>query len=92
MTKTANHQAIKTKTILANPVKTYKRAKKIDVSKFNERTKHEGKTVFRDPETKFMLSKDVAGNRSHGGSYWKLLDKDGKRIATLSKDGDVLRK
>lgn len=41
-----------------------------------------------------MLVKDNAAGKptAHGGSYWKLLDKHGNRIGTLSKDGIYLRK
>jgi len=40
----------------------------------------------------WKISRDVGGVRSHGGSYWKLNDPKGNRIATLDKFGNILRK
>lgn len=50
-----------------------------------------GSQDLKDPDTKWVISRDVGKGNAHGGSYWKLMDKKGKRIATLDKDGRVLR-
>ena len=65
----------------------------IDLSKFTDRQKISGgKANYVDPKTGWILSPDRAGANSHGGSAWKLIDKKGNRIATLDKNGNVLRK
>lgn len=65
---------------------------KVDLSAFSKKGKYEGKNVLIDPRTSYMIIRDRAGANSHGGSFWKLLDKTGKRIFTLAEDGRVLRK
>lgn len=45
----------------------------------------------KDPKSKWTISRDVGKDNARGGSYWKLMDSKGKRIATLDKDGKVLR-
>lgn len=45
----------------------------------------------KDPKSKWTISRDVGKDNAHGGSYWKLMDNKGKRIATLDKNGKVLR-
>ena len=64
---------------------------KVDLSTF-AKGKYEGQNVLIDSRTGFMIIRDRAGSNSHGGSFWKLLDKSGKRIVTLAEDGRVLRK
>ncbi|CNF73732.1 hemagglutinin-like secreted protein [Yersinia similis] len=65
----------------------------IDLSTFNQRKAISGsKGEFIDPKTGWRISPDRAGNNSHGGSAWKLLDKNGNRVATLDQNGNVLRK
>ena len=64
---------------------------KIDMSKFSQRVKNSGaKPDLKDPKTGWRISPDRAGANSHQSDY-KLLDKNGKRIATISKDGKILR-
>ena len=79
------------------PKKDYKseleKGDQIDLSTFNQRKAVSGsKGEFVDPKTGWKISPDRAGNNSHGGSAWKLLDKNGNRIATLDQNGNVLRK
>ncbi|MDD7911542.1 hemagglutinin repeat-containing protein [Pseudovibrio exalbescens] len=62
----------------------------INLGDFTKRVR--GSKDFADPATGYRISKDRAGAGGHGGSFWKLYDKRGNRIATLSKDGQVLRK
>lgn len=50
-----------------------------------------GTQTKKDPKSGWSISRDVGKGNSHGGSYWKLMDKSGKRIATLDKNGKVLR-
>lgn len=59
------------------------------IGKFTKKVK--GKQEYEDPKSGWSISRDVGKNNSHGGSYWKLMDKSGKRIATLDKNGKVLR-
>ena len=40
----------------------------------------------------WRILRDNAGNNGHGGSFWKLVNKAGTRIATLARDGRILRK
>jgi hypothetical protein len=49
---------------------------------------------FQDPESGQFIEKDsslYACDISHGGSAWKLFDKSGKKIGTVSKNGIWLR-
>ena len=39
----------------------------------------------------WKIVRDRAGGNSHGGSYWKLIDPKGNRIATLDEFGNILR-
>lgn len=70
---------------------------RVDLSKFTRGSsnnfKYNGKPAYRNDKG-YMLVKDNAAGKptAHGGSYWKLLDKHGNRIGTLSKDGTYLRK
>jgi filamentous hemagglutinin len=63
---------------------------KVDLSTFTK-GKYEGQNVLIDSRTGYMIIRDRAGANSHGGSFWKLLNKSGKRIATLAENGKVLR-
>ncbi len=64
---------------------------KIDLDRFSDRQSKSGQRgVLRDPKTGEYLERD-RGNNPHGGSHWKLKDRKGKRIATISKDGTILR-
>lgn len=66
---------------------------KVNLDLFSQRKSNSGgRAEFVDPKTGWKISPDRAGNNSHGGSAWKLLDKNGNRIATLDKNGNVLRK
>ena len=65
---------------------------KVDLSKFN--TKLPNGQGFKGPDG-WRIVKDRAVNASkmvgHGGSFWKLMQGAKKRIATLAKDGTILR-
>lgn len=54
--------------------------------------KIKGSQTKKDPKSGWSISRDVGKDNAHGGSYWKLMNKAGKRIATLDKNGKVLRK
>ncbi|PAE06380.1 hypothetical protein CHI12_16755 [Terribacillus saccharophilus] len=60
------------------------------ISKFTEKVR--GSQKYRDPDTKWTIARDSGKANSHGGSYWKLFNSKGKRVATLTKEGKVLRK
>lgn len=63
----------------------------VGLKRFTKRLKD---NVLEDPKTKQRLVPDHArnsGGSGHGGSYWKLLDRGGHRIGTISKDGRWLR-
>ncbi|WP_245418964.1 hypothetical protein [Phyllobacterium endophyticum] len=64
---------------------------RIDLSRFNERVKIEGETAFRDPKSSYFISRDKAATDAHDG-VWKLLDRLGNRIGTITEDGRFLRK
>lgn len=89
------------KTVVNNALKSsaHTAAKKIKSSLLDDNgvkiklftQKIKGKQEYKDPKSGWSISRDVGKNNSHGGSYWKLIDKYGKRIATLDKNGKVLR-
>ena len=58
----------------------------VDLSQFDEKVN--GSSVKYKEDGGWTVEKDTSG---HGGSAWKLKDKSGKRIASLDKDGKVLR-
>jgi hypothetical protein len=61
------------------------------ISKFTQRI--DGKNPkYKEPKSKWTISRDRGKGNSHGGSYWKLEDAKGTRKATLTKEGKVLRK
>lgn len=47
-----------------------KKNDRIDLSRFNNKARLEGQTIFKDSRTGYMLIKDRAGTNAHGGSYW----------------------
>ena len=61
----------------------------VKIKLFTEKIKK--KQEWKDPKSGWSISRDVGKGNSHGGSYYKLMDKSGKRIATLDKNGKVLR-
>jgi RHS repeat-associated protein len=65
---------------------------KLDMARFDRRVKVEGETRFQDQKSGYQVSPDRGGDKSHGGSAFKLINSSGKRIATLNSDGLVLRK
>ncbi len=67
---------------IPNKLKT-KDKTKVDLKKFNIRLPNGG--GWKDPDG-WKIVKDTA---KHAGSVWKLLNKSGKRIATLWEDGRV---
>lgn len=58
----------------------------VDLDKFTEKVN--GKKAYKE-EKGWTIEQDTAG---HGGRAWKLKDKSGKRVASLSEDGKVLGK
>lgn len=60
----------------------------VDIRKFTQKVN--GQQTWKDPKTGWKISKDRGDG--HGGSYYKLIDNRGKRIATLTKNGKILRK
>ena len=58
----------------------------VDIGKFKKKVK--GKTA-QEEDGGWQIEKDNAG---HGGSAWKLKNKKGQRVASLDKNGKVLRK
>ncbi|UYZ13762.1 hypothetical protein A6764_01895 [Brevibacillus sp. WF146] len=61
----------------------------VDLGKFTQPVK--GRKAYRDPKTGWEIDADKAGEKSHGGSAWKLKNPKGKRVATLDKKGKILR-
>jgi len=59
----------------------------IDLERFSKPGTDGGKL---DPKTNFELQRDWAGQRGHGGSYYKLYY-NGKKAAVLDKFGRILR-
>ena len=58
-------------------------------------TKKDKNGRLTDPKTRQYLEREMArnsGNGGHGGSYWKLYNRKGERMGTISKDGRWLRK
>jgi hypothetical protein len=74
------------------PNEKLEKGDQVDLDRFSKRVKVEGETRFEDPKSGYQISKDRAGGNSHGVSAWKLLDRAGDRIGTLSSDGTFLRK
>jgi hypothetical protein len=73
----------------------YNKGEDINLSRFTETSKVNGKNVLMDPKTKQYIMKDKGKNSGvggHGGSAWKLFNKSNERIGTISEDGRWLRK
>lgn len=64
----------------------------INLKKFTQRIPHSKPPSYKDPKTNWTIQKDRAGAGGHGGSFWKLFNPSGKRVATLSQNGKILRK
>ncbi|MBR0588958.1 SAR2788 family putative toxin [Bacillus pumilus] len=62
----------------------------VKISLFTKKVK--GKQEWKDPKSGWSISRDLGKGNSHGGSYYKLMNKSGERIATLNKSGHILRK
>lgn len=60
----------------------------VDIGKFTQKVK--GQQTWKDPKTGWKITRD--NGNGHGGSYYKLLNKSGKRVATLTKSGKILRR
>ncbi|GLF88762.1 hypothetical protein Saga11_00210 [Bacillus safensis] len=56
---------------------------KIKISLFNKKVK--GKQEWKDPTSGWSILRDLGKGNSHGGSYYKLMNESGERIATLNK-------
>ncbi len=74
----------KIKKILKKIPNSLKKDGKVDLTKFDRKVK--GETAWKSSNG-WKITKDTA---NHGGRVWKLLDKSGKRIASLGADGSVL--
>ena len=83
-----NLKAVKTHNIAKNVNKSLLNDKGVSIGKFTQKVKGKNPT-WRDPKTKWTISKNKG--QSHGGSYWKLINNKGKRIASLTKEGKILR-
>ncbi len=59
----------------------------VDLDKFTEKVS--GKKSYKDPKTGWVIDKDTSG---HGGRKWKLKNKKGKRVGSLSGSGKILGK
>jgi hypothetical protein len=68
-------------------------SKTVDLTKFTKKVPNNGgPPKWQDIITQWYIVKDQAsGGQGHGGSFWKLLDWAGKRIASLTSDGKILR-
>ena len=68
---------------------------KFDINKFTQRKKVlKDNPHFVDPKTRQYIQKEDALNSGSGPhkGHWKLFDRHGRRIATLSKEGKILGK
>jgi RHS repeat-associated protein len=63
---------------------------RVDISIFTRSVRGSSDKV--DPRSGYKISPDRGGDRSHGGSAYKLLDPRGARLFTLDSSGNVLRK
>ena len=62
---------------------------KVDISKFTQKQK--GSQSYKDNKTGWSIERDHLKANSHGGSFWKLKNSKGDRVATLAEDGTILR-
>lgn len=69
------------------PEKLKKSSGYVDLGKFNKRLRGGAKEEKRG----WKIETDRGKENSHGGSAWKLYNKNGKRVATLSKNDKILR-
>ncbi|MCP3658950.1 MAG: hypothetical protein GY830_00965, partial [Bacteroidetes bacterium] len=58
----------------------------VDLSKFTQKLE---KGIWENPKTGYTISRDKA---NHGGSLWKLNNKDGNRIGSITSTGTYVRK
>lgn len=69
----------------------YCEGENIGLERFSEKKKHNGRWRLTDPKTGEWLDPDNSPGNPHGGSHWKLRDRKGKRIGTITCDGKFLR-
>ena len=74
------------KKILKNIPNSLKKGDKVDLSKFDSKISE--KKAYK-AKNGWRIEKDTG---HHGGREWKLINKAGKRIASLGKDGTILAK
>lgn len=60
----------------------------VDLGKFNKKLRKGA----RKERKGWKIEPDRGKGHSHGGSAWKLYNRNGKRIATLNKSGKILRR
>lgn len=74
---------------------SYEAGENIDMSRFSEKKIRKNRsTILRDPKSGEYLELDRGrhtGAGPHGGSEYKLRDKRGQRIGSVTKDGKFLR-
>lgn len=73
------------------PARLKKKNGDVDLGKFTKRVKGR-RNISYEEKRGWRIEKDRAGKDGHGGSYWKLKNKKGDRIATLDEKGKILRK
>lgn len=59
----------------------------VDTSKFNQKVK--GSSELKDPKTGWSIEKS---NTNHKGDSWKVQNKKGKRVASITEDGRIVGK
>ncbi|GAC43693.1 hypothetical protein PPOP_3093 [Paenibacillus popilliae ATCC 14706] len=60
----------------------------VDMGKFSQKVKSNDGVVFKDPKTGWSIQKNR--NTSHRGDKWKLRNKDGERIASVTEEGKIV--
>lgn len=65
---------------------------KVNLGKFTKRVNSEKNKTFEDEKSGWRISQEKSKGNGHGGSAWKLENNKKKRIATLDKYGNILRK
>ncbi|WP_019671798.1 polymorphic toxin-type HINT domain-containing protein [Psychrobacter lutiphocae] len=73
------------------PSSNLKVGDRIDISSFKE-SRFNGQKVYKYGNYMIVKDRRAGTSSAHGGSFWKLLDKKGNRIGTLSEDGRYLRR
>ncbi|AQR98146.1 hypothetical protein [Clostridium saccharoperbutylacetonicum] len=71
------------------PKRLLRDGESVEVGYFNRKIR--GEKAWKE-DGGWVIERDRGGENSHGGSYWKLKDKKGGRVATLDEDGKILRK